>query len=352
MNKTFRIFLVMILTGLCVLPIKNLNAGNEDRVGECGSQELLINPWARSSGWGGAGVACSRGIEAMYTNIAGLAFTPRTEIVFANTMWLKGSGVNINTFGLSQKVGETGVLGVSIMAMSFGDIDITTVDLPEGGSGTFTPSLMNINVSYSRMFSNSIYGGINIKVISQKISNLSAQGFAIDAGIQYITGEKENIMFGIALKNVGSKLKFKGDGLSISGNVLGGSTQLTVEQRSAEYELPTTLNIGVAYDFIINDQHRITLAGTFISNSFGKDQYIVGLEYKMMNYLYLRGGYAMEKGTFKKAERSNALTGPHAGITVQVPVNKKKGSTIGLDYSYRATDPFQGVHSIGARINL
>ena len=352
MNKTFRIFLVMILTGLCVLPIKNLNAGNEDRVGECGSQELLINPWARSSGWGGAGVACSRGIEAMYTNIAGLAFTPRTEIVFANTMWLKGSGVNINTFGLSQKVGETGVLGVSIMAMSFGDIDITTVELPEGGSGTFTPSLMNINVSYSRMFSNSIYGGINLKVISQKISNLSAQGFAIDAGIQYITGEKENIMFGIALKNVGSKLKFKGDGLSISGNVLGGSTQLTVEQRSAEYELPTTLNIGVAYDFIINDQHKITLAGTFVSNSFGKDQYIVGLEYKMMNYLYLRGGYAMEKGTFKKAERTNALTGPHAGITVQVPVNKKKGSTIGLDYSYRVTDPFQGVHSIGARINL
>jgi len=352
MNKTFRIYLVMILIGLCVLPIKNLNAGNEDRVGECGSQELLINPWARSSGWGGAGVACSRGIEAMYTNIAGMAFTPRTEIVFANTMWLKGSGVNINTFGLSQKVGETGVIGVSIMAMSFGDINITSVDLPEGGSGTFTPTLMNINVSYARMFSNSIYGGINIKVISQKISNLSAQGFAIDAGIQYITGEKENIMFGIALKNVGSKLKFKGDGLSVSGNVLGGSTQLTVEQRSAEYELPTTLNIGVAYDFIINDQHKITVAGTFISNSFGKDQYIVGLEYKMMNYLYLRGGYAMEKGTFKKADRTNALTGPHAGITVQVPVNKKKGSTIGIDYSYRATDPFQGVHSIGARINL
>ena len=60
----------------------------------------------------------------------------------------------------------------------------------------------------------------------------------------------------------------------------------------------------------------------------------------------------MEKGTFKKADRTNALTGPHAGITVQVPVNKKRGTTIGIDYSYRATDPFKGVHSIGARINL
>lgn len=352
MNNIYRIFLAIAIMGSIVLSYPNLMAGNEDRIGECGSQELLINPWARSSGWGGVGIANSRGIEAMYTNIAGVAFTQRTEIVFAHTMWLKGSGVNINTFGLSQKVGETGVIGIGVMAMGFGDITITTVDNPEGGVGTYNPSLMNINLSYSRMFSNSIYGGINIKVISQKTSNLSAQGFAIDAGIQYITGEKENIMFGISLKNVGTKMKFNGDGLSFRGTIAGASNQLTVEQRSAEFELPTTLNIGVAYDFIISDKHKITLAGAFISNSFGKDQYIVGLEYKMMDYLYLRGGYAMENGTFNKSERTNALTGPHAGITVQVPVSKKKGSTIGIDYSYRATDPFQGTHSFGMRINL
>jgi hypothetical protein len=352
MNKIFKVLLAFVLVSIFLLADKNLIAGNKDRVGECGSQELLINPWARSSGWGGVGIANSRGIEAMYTNIAGLAFTQRTEIVFAHTMWLKGSGVSINTFGLSQKVGETGVIGVGVMAMSFGSIPITTVDLPEGGLGNFTPALMNINLSYSKVFSNSIYGGINIKVVSQKISNLSASGFAIDAGIQYITGEKENIMFGIALKNVGPKMHFKGDGLSSQGLMNGSVSQRTVEERSAEFELPTTLNIGVAYDFIISDQHKITLAGAFISNSFGKDQYIVGLEYKMMDYLYLRGGYAMENGTFKKDERTNALTGPHAGITVQVPVNKKKGSTIGVDYSYRATNPFQGTHSFGLRINL
>ncbi len=352
MNKTFRIFLAITILGLLILPVNNLKAGNEDRVGECGSQELLINPWARSSGWGGVGIACSRGIEAMYTNIAGMAFTPRTELVFAHTLWLQGSGVSINTFGVSQKVGQTGVIGIGVMSMGFGNIDITTVDLPEGGSGTFTPSLMNINISYSKMFSNSIYGGINLKIITQKISNLSAQGIAIDAGIQYITGEKENIMFGIALKNVGPRMKFKGDGLAYRTTLDQSTNEYTIEQRSAEFELPTTLNIGVAYDIIISEQHRITVAGAFISNSFGKDQYMLGLEYKMMNYLYLRGGYAFEKGTFNKADRTNVLTGPSAGVTVQVPINKKKGSTIGIDYSYRATNPFQGTHSFGARINL
>ena len=31
---------------------------------------------------------------------------------------------------------------------------------------------------------------------------------------------------------------------------------------------------------------------------------------------------------------------------------KDKKSSIDLDYSYRATNPFNGIHSIGARINL
>lgn len=352
MNKSLKFLLILFLAGILAIPTHQVFAGNEDRVGEAGAQELLINPWARSSGWGGVGIACTRGIEAMYTNIAGVAFTPRTELVFAQTIWLAGSGVNISAFGLSQKVGETGVIGLGVMAMSFGEIDITTVDLPEGGIGTFRPSLLNINLSYSKMFSNSIYGGINIKIISQTISNLSAQGIAIDAGIQYITGEKENIMFGISLKNVGPRMKFKGDGLSFRGTVPGASSQLTVQQRAADFELPTTLNIGAAYEFIITDEHRITLAGAFISNSFGKDQYSVGLEYKMMQYLQLRGGYTFEKGLFKKGERTNIYTGPSAGITVQVPVNKKRGSTIGIDYSYRPSDPFNGTHSFGARINL
>ena len=38
-------------------------------------------------------------------------------------------------------------------------------------------------------------------------------------------------------------------------------------------------------------------------------------------------------------------------FTVELPMGSS-GSTFGIDYSYRHTDPFQGSHSIGARINL
>jgi hypothetical protein len=51
----------------------------------------------------------------------------------------------------------------------------------------------------------------------------------------------------------------------------------------------------------------------------------------------------------------SALTGPTAGLTVNVPLAKKdsgKDSKLGIDYSFRATNPFSGVHSVGVRFTL
>ncbi len=345
----------LITAGLVVTQLffaADLHAGNKDRSGQAGASELLINPWARSSGWGGANTASIRGLEAMYGNVAGIAFTKSTELIFSNTDWLKGSEIGVSSFGLTQRTGEAGVLGISVMSMNFGDIPITTADLPQGGIGTFAPSYMNLGISYAKAFSNSIYGGFTIKIISESIADVSAQGVALDAGIQYVTGELENIKFGITLKNIGPTMNFSGDGLSIRSFLPGQESQFTVEQRSAEFELPSQLIIGASYDFLISENHTVTLAGNFTSNSFLKDQFSGGIEYSLRNYLMLRAGYQYEEGITKKSDRTTAYTGPSAGITIQVPLNKEKGSVFGVDYSYRDTDPWSGTHSISARMTF
>jgi hypothetical protein len=352
MKNFYKIAVAVFLSAMLVFPAYQVKAGNKDRSGQAGASELLINPWARSSGWGGVNVANSRGLESMFTNVAGTAFTKKTELIFSSTQWLKGSGINVFSFGFTQKMGESSVLGVGIMSMKFGDIPITTTELPEGGIGNFSPNYMNINVSFAKAFSNSIYGGVNLKIISEVISDISAQGIAIDAGIQYVTGEQENIKFGISLKNVGPTMKFKGDGLSIRSFLPGQESQFTLEQRSAEFELPSQLNIGAAYDINFSKMHRLTLAGSFTSNSFTKDQYTFGGEYELKSYLMLRGAYTYEEGITSQADRTNVYTGPSAGITVQVPLNKENGSMFGLDYSFRASNPFSGTHSIGVRLNF
>ncbi len=57
-------------------------AGNEDRVGSAGASHLLVNPWARSAAIGDASYANSNGLEATYMNIAGLAFTDKTQLKY------------------------------------------------------------------------------------------------------------------------------------------------------------------------------------------------------------------------------------------------------------------------------
>ncbi|MBL4586019.1 MAG: hypothetical protein JKX84_03030, partial [Flavobacteriales bacterium] len=138
-----RVLRIGIVSAVGLLLSYSTFAGNPDRAGQAGATELLINPWARSSGMAGANSASVRGLEAQYLNVAGLAFTEKTEILFSSTQWLVGSGVMINTFGLSQKIGEAGVIGLAIMNMSFGEIDITTSELPDGGIGTFSPNYLN-----------------------------------------------------------------------------------------------------------------------------------------------------------------------------------------------------------------
>ncbi|MBI4930646.1 MAG: PorV/PorQ family protein [Bacteroidetes bacterium] len=343
----------------------NVFAGNQDRSGQAGAPELLINPWARTSGWAGANIAGVRGLEGQFLNVAGTAFTKKTELLFARTNYLKGSDININAFGFSQKVGASGVLALSIAAMNFGDVEVTTTELPEGGLGTYSINFMNIGLSYAKGFTDHIFGGMCVRVINQQIPDARAGGMALDAGIQYVAGKSNNVHFGISLKNVGPKMQFTGDGLSFRTLIDNGTTtgsSMTVDQRSESFELPSQVNIGGAYDYYVggdtaNKTHRVTLAGAFISNSFTKDEFRLGVEYGFKSFLMLRAGYGFEKGIgtdddTKDNYRTTAQKGLSAGFTIELPLNKEKGSTFGLDYSYRATSPFDGTHSIGVRMNL
>lgn len=344
---------------MLIISAFNVEAGNKNRIGQAGAQELLINPWTRSSGMASANSASITGLEAVRLNVSGLAFTNKTEVMFSRKTWVNGSDININAFGFSQKVGSSGVMGVSIMSMGFGEIPITTVDQPEGGIGTFSPQFINLGLSYAKEFSNSIYGGLTLRSITQSLANTTASGVAFDAGIRYVTGPKDNLKFGIALRNVGPKMQFRGDGFSTT-TVLNGN-QFTLSQKSEAFELPSILNIGVTYDYYIGTRtdstgkelksdHRVSASGTFTSNSFGKDVIRGGLEYSFRDIIMVRGGLAYEDGILDDVATTSAFAGPAFGATLQAPLNKN-GSVFCIDYSFEPGNPFQS-HGISVRINL
>ncbi|MDY6436461.1 MAG: PorV/PorQ family protein [Bacteroidales bacterium] len=352
MKKLFRNIVIASLTIIIGFTSSQLFAGNKDRAGQAGANELLVNPWAMSSGWGNAGMASVKGVDAMWSNVAGISFTNTMDINFSYTNWLAGSGTNVISFGMLFRVSESVVGGLSVMSMSFGSIDRTDTEHPDGGIGTYKPSLMNINIAIAKSFSNSIHGGFVLKIISESIADMTGTGVALDAGIQYVTGITDNIHFGIALKNIGPTMKYSGDGLSYSVLLDGMASNLTVVQRADEFELPTQLNIAAAYDFNFQRNSRLTLAFNFNSNAFSKDQFIGGVEGSFRDILLLRAGYTFESGAAKDiedADCSNVNRGLSLGATVQAPLNDK-GLKVCIDYSYRDTAHWKGTHSIGARI--
>jgi hypothetical protein len=188
--------------------------------------------------------------------------------------------------------------------------------------------------------------------VSESIASVRTSGIAFDAGIQYVTGPTDNVHFGIALKNVGPAMSFSGDGLAVQGLLVSGSDQLTLEQRSEAFELPSMLNIGAAYDFNFGELSRLTIAGNFTSNAFTRDQFIIGAEYAFKKMFHLRAGYLYEDGITNDEKRVTVFTGPSAGLSVDLPFGAEKMSAFAIDYSYRATNPFSGVHSIGLRLSL
>ena len=354
MKKSFR-YIVLSLVLLFGVSAPKAFAGNEDRSGQAGAPELLINPWAASAGWGNAGMSFVKGVEAMFGNVAGISAIRSLDVNFSHCDWLKGSGVKISSFGLAVRVGESSVLGLSFFSLNPGSIMETSIENPEGGIGTFKPTLMNINVAFAKTFSNSISGGFNLKIVSESIANMGAVGVALDAGIQYVTGPFDNIHFGITLKNIGPTMTMSGDGLSIKSYLLPNSTlQHTVIMRADQFELPTQLSVAAAYDWHLAETSRLTFAGNFISNSFTKDQYVLGAEYSWKEWFLVRAGYTYESGLFKGIlddECMNLNQGLNAGCSVQVPISKSEDAPVfAVDYAFQQTSSYGGTHRIGARL--
>ncbi|HQU58983.1 MAG: PorV/PorQ family protein [Phaeodactylibacter sp.] len=350
MNK----LLYLILTFALVWAVREPSmAGNPDRQGESGAGQLLLNAFPRSAGLHSMSTSMASGVESMRINIAGLSRINKTEVLLGHAIYLQGTDIGINALGVAQRVGEHGAFGISLTSISFGDIAVTTTDQPEGTGTNFSPSFFNLAFGYSHTFENKVSVGVLFRGISESIQDINSFGFGIDAGVQYVTGPQDNFKFGISLRNIGSRMQYGGQGLSTSGPAPNsGGYNLTYNQRSADFELPSTLDIGLSYDFLIGDIHRLTVLGNFTSNSFSQDQLGGGVEYSLKDMFMLRGGYRYDLGTETEVE-APIYTGLSAGASVTVPLSKEnKNVRFSIDYAYRATKVWDGTHNIGIRFNI
>lgn len=329
-------------------------AGNPDRQGSAGAGELLMNPWARSAGLHTINTSGISGIESTRLNIAGLARINSMEIGYGYSSYLVGTDITMNTLGIAKKIGKNGVFGLDFMVINFGDIKVTTVNYPEGTGANFRPNFANIGLSYATAFANKVSVGVAVRLVMESFGGISARGVAVDAGVQYVNGAKDNFKLGLSLRNLGTPLRYRGEGFTVQQpDPNTPTTILAYDQRAASFELPVVLNIGTSYDIYFMDEGRVTPIVNFTSNSFSKDQLGFGMEVSIFNeMLQVRGAYKFDLQRNTEIVKSDVYSGLALGASANLIFNKEKKSKLGVDYAYLATKVFSGTHNIGLRLDL
>jgi hypothetical protein len=354
-------FLPIVLTLLSALAF----AGNPDRAGGAGGTQLLLNPFGRSAGLMNANTASLRGAEAMMFNVGGLAYTEKTEIILSQMVYLQGTSTFYNNVSLAQHLGGGNVLGITASSIDPGNILLTSEALPDGDQGTFTPQYLNFGLAYSKKFSNSITGGMLLRIFNEGVNNVKARGVAIDAGVQYQTAlnpknkiKKEDFRFGIAVRNIGADAVYSGSGLAYRTTINPGtstSADRKTEMGSQAFNLPALVHIGASYDIRLDKDsntyiHRLTPSANFNYNAFSNNITSVGVEYAYRESFMVRGGYGIQGNNSGDDYRSQYI-GFAGGMTIQLPISKS-GTILGLDYAYAPTRVFNGNHNITLRMTL
>jgi hypothetical protein len=317
-------YILILLT--LFISLQSVYSGPRRKLGTMAAPELLIPLGSIGSSLQGSNLASITGVEAMYWNPAGIALfeSKSSDIMFSHMTYI--ADMSMQYFAGAVKLGGFGVLGASLRNLNFGEpIEITTENDPEGTGATYSPTYLIGNISFARAMTDKVLFGTNIKLISERIADVSATGYAFDFGLQYIAGNT-GLRFGITLKNLGPAMKFDGSGLDRS--FVENGVNVTRRVNLQEFDLPTTLEIGLAYNKTIGKNNTVSLSSSFQNSGFTSDEYRFGLEYNYNNNVFLRGAFTV----YPDKEKDESLFGPSFGSGVKYPFGNM---TLGIDYAYR-----------------
>ncbi|HEY6192186.1 MAG TPA: PorV/PorQ family protein [Bacteroidota bacterium] len=330
-------------------------AGGTNRAGTNAAPELLIPVGARDIAMGGASIATTSGIDAIYWNPAGLArSTFGTTAMFSHMTYI--ADIPVNYVALGASFAGFGTLGFSLKSLGIGDIPVTNEDYPDGTGEIISPTYVTIGLTYSRQLADNIGIGVTANLISERIDRVSASGFGFNAGVQYSgLGNIPGLNIGVAVKNIGPQMKFDGTALVLPGEV-GDGRQGFYSVNAGSFELPSTIEIGASYTTRLSEDNALTFVSLFENNNFSADEYKVGAEYAFRDNFFIRAGWDLAGDQTNESltalsgvDKATYLFGGTAGAGIHSQVGDLD---LTVDYAYRAVKFLTGNHAITLKLGF
>ncbi len=345
MIKVYTYFLKISV--LSVIMIAEMFAGGGRRNGSAGAQELLIPVGARGLAFNGANLASLEGVESIFYNPAGLAASNlSSEAMFSYMNYIADIGVSYAAIATSFE--GFGSLGLSIKSIDFGDILETTTQNPYGTGSTFSPTFVTVGITYANSLTDRIQVGITANLISENIISTSASGMAFNIGVQYSNVvDISGLKFGVVLKNFGPQIAFDGADLIRQAEAISTLRGIQFYKiDGAKFELPSQIQLGIAYERNISEDYRFLVVGSFENNNFSNDDYKIAGEFAFLETFFLRGGYSYMAAPSGQEEEQLF------GSTFGAGFNVNSGLDITVDYAYRYARYFEANHVFSIKLGI
>jgi hypothetical protein len=322
--------------------------GGQDKAGTNSAPELQIPIGSRYIAMGGADISSSAGLESIYWNPAGADYGANSaNMMFSYRKYF--ADMSFNYFAASAKF-DLGTIAVSLRNLNVGDINVTSMDHPDGTGQIITPTYFVLGLTYSKALTDRISIGVNMNWIDESWANVAASGVSFDFGVQYRNLlSVPNLNLGIVVKNLGPSLKYGGSGLWIQATDPASSRGTTFyEVGAGSFELPSSVSLGLSYSNNFDEVNKLTVATSFVNNNFTYDEIRVGGEYSFRDLIYLRLGYIYSPGS--TSDVPNIYQNYTAGFGINFA--SFSGLDITLDYAYIPVKYFDANQSVTVRMGF
>ncbi len=297
----------------CLLPA--LLVGQYERPGSAAAPFLKIGVSPRAVGMGDAYIAVARGAEAAYYNPSALALMERGGISASHNDWF--AGIDHDFLAAAYNFGRYGAFGFSMTSFRTEPMRVRTPLEPQGTGETFFVNNYRMGLSYARKLTDHVSFGGNLHFINMTLSQqFTERAYAADISTLYVTNFRD-FSFGMRIANFGSSLTFV----------------------SEQYPLPLVFEFGLAMNAIQSGNQVVMTSLNARAQNDGKTLLSGGLEWKLFDHFFLRGGY------YFNHEAAQYSLG--SGVRMDIA-----GYDFGFHYAYSSYVLLGGAHRFGLNITL
>jgi hypothetical protein len=331
---------IVFLTAIVIGLVSSV-ARSQVKWAQTGFNFLSVSSDARAGAMGDAVNSLSGYSGALSHNPASMAEMPSLlGATFSVNSWIADIKYKSTSLMISPVSGDYGVLGISWQYVDYGEVQGTRVASNEKGYEDIeimSPTAYAVGVGYAKTISDRFAVGAQVRFAHQALGES-----AVPAGTDTVT--KENVASALAY-DFGTVFKTGIKSLAFGMSVRNFSREVKYEEEG--FQLPLLFTLGISanvFDFfqVPGPEQSLLLSVDATHPRSHPEQIKIGVEYRFMDLLALRGGYlsgdSEDDFTFGLGVSSRGL-----GIS---SINFE------VDYSYTPFGVFNNVQRFTTRLSL